>query len=732
MSTATAPSSHLNGGSASSAEVLREAEFLQKILQIRDQVLASKHPRIHLPAKVIEQVAPRSSQTALSRPTTNGTPNGSASRLLPPRPIHSARPPTSPTPFTQRPYSAKSSAKSSSSGIDPVLLEKSEYLVKAELQLKRQQIERALKDQFDKKGRGNDGEEREALIDVEQCLIKAHQLVPPVSGLPSTTNNSDGAESFDENSYYSSKADSWSPEQQDLADHSHADAGPALMSQAKQTAQQVNVHAHAPEPTVINLDEEEAYEPADDLDIYEPPEPAPLPEQDDEEEAYSPPPADVIPPEPSRGRARNRHGDTNGSRRTSPAGPAAPVQNPRKRRRDEKRERDEKRRQQQANKRAVASPEPYIKEEPQSPPPFAAYPDSQPSKRRALQPQPDQVELVSAQGSPMMQPVYYRDQEPLARSYRDIEEPSSPTVIRTPQRKSQRDDQDLRRVASLQYARRPYSPNGGGGGDLYAAPEPRSMRAASHAFIDGAEAPIYREVSARPSGGPRYVRDRSRSPVYEYLGRPQSPMRMAPPPRRIVVDQYGNKYYAAPVEGRESMAPPSRRAEVEAFSERAGTREPTMRASARTDMYEESGIQRMPMPPPPRRYVQAADVEMTPSPYRQREASRRPGEVEYRPVAQYEDMGPPREYPPARSYSMRPEVVRREIPEGYIRHESIQPPPVGGASQPRYREVSVHHEGMDERRYISAPISRRYVEEGVMEVGPEGYAGEGRQVYARY
>lgn len=305
MSAATAPSLHLNGASALSAEVLREAEFLKRILQIRDDVLASKHPRIHLPAKVIEQVAPRPPQTAFSRPTTNGLPNGSASQLLPPRPVHSARPPTSPLPPTQRPYSAKSS----SSGIDPVLLEKSEHLVKAEQQLKRQQIERTLKDQFDKKGRGNDADEREALIDVEQCLIKAHQLVPPVSGLPPPTNNSDGAESFDENSYYSSKADSWSPEQLDPADHGHADAGAALTSQAKQTAQLVNVHA--PEPTVIDLDEE-AYEPADDLDIYEPPEPAPLLEDGEEEEDYSPPPAEIVPSEPSRGRARNRHGGTNG------------------------------------------------------------------------------------------------------------------------------------------------------------------------------------------------------------------------------------------------------------------------------------------------------------------------------------------------------------------------------------------------------------------------------------
>lgn len=304
MSTATAPSPLLNSGSAVSAEVLREAEFLQKILQIRDDVLASKHPRIHLPAKVIEQVAPRLPQAALGRPTINGTPNGSSSQLLPPRPASSARPPTSPIPPTQRPYSAKSS----SSSIDPILLTKSEHLVKAEQQLKRQQIERALKDQFDKKGRGNDADEREALIDVEQCLIKAHQLVPPVSGLPSTTNNSDGVESFDENSYYSSKADSWSPEA-DRADHTHAAATP-LTPQAQQTAKQVTVHARPAEPPVIDLDEED-YEPADDIEIYEP-EPAQLQEDGDEEENYSPPPADVGPSEPARGRARNRHGGTNG------------------------------------------------------------------------------------------------------------------------------------------------------------------------------------------------------------------------------------------------------------------------------------------------------------------------------------------------------------------------------------------------------------------------------------
>ena len=337
------------------------------------------------------------------------------------------------------------------------------------------------------------------------------------------------------------------------------------------------------------------------------------------------------------------------------------------------------------------------------------------------------VDVVPVEEGTRTQPIYYRDPEPASRPYRDYEEPSSPTVIRTAQRKPH-EELDLRRVASLQHARRPYSP--GGGGEHFIA-EPRQARAASHVFVDRVEAPIYREASARPSAAPRYVRERSRSPVHEYISRQQSPMPMGPPPRRIVVDQYGNRYYAAPVDARESAAPPARRIEVDPYYERAVTREPIMRAP-RVEMYEEDAVQRMP-PPPPRRYMEAPGPEMIEAqPLRQREASRRPSEVEYRP--RYEEMGPPREYLPTRAYSMRPEVVRHELPEGYVRHESIQPGSV--RLQPRYREVSVvHQEPLDDRRYFSAaPQARRYVEDDAMEAAPESYAPEPRRgpVYARY
>jgi hypothetical protein len=412
-------------------------------------------------------------------------------------------------------------------------------------------------------------------------------------------------------------------------------------------------------------------------------------------------------------------------------GPPPPIQNRKKRKREEKREET---RRQQANKRVervVSSPEPYIKEEPRSPPPFAALPDPQPSKRRALQP-------LHSDG---LQPVYHREPEPATRSPRQYEEPQSPGNARILQRRLE-PEQDLRRVASLQHARRPYSPTGG---DFYAAPEHRPIRAASHAFTDRPlEQPLYREASARPSAAPVYLRQRSRSPVYEYLPRAQSPMLMAPPPRRrIIVDEYGRQFYAAPAEPRASVAPAARM-DVDPYYERAVTREPMLRGPARGELYEDDDIQMMP-PPPPRRYVEHADVEMIDTRSFRREASHRPIEVRYRPqevlerrpVPQYEDMGPPREYVQARAYSVRPEAVPREAPEGFSRHGSVQPGRVPVVT-PRYREVSVaNHELYEDRRHAYAtPQSRRYdegtVERPVEHVQEPYSSAEARRASYRY
>jgi hypothetical protein len=332
-----------------------------------------------------------------------------------------------------------------------------------------------------------------------------------------------------------------------------------------------------------------------------------------------------------------------------------------------------------------------------------------------LQPLPQDVDVVDR-----VQPVYYRNPEPSARPIRHYEEPSSPNTARLAQRRLERDDQDLRRVASVQYARRPYSPTST---DLYAAQSPHQGRAASHVFAERpVEQPIYREASIRPSATPRYPPDRPQE--MDYLPRAQSPiadsMAMAPP-RRIVVDQYGNKYYAAPVETRGSVAPPARRIEVDPYYERAITREPTLRTPARAELYEEDDVQRM--PPPPRRYVEALEADLVDSRAYRREPSHRPLEAEYRPhevmerrsIAQYEEMGPPREYLPSRAYSVRPELIRREVPEGYARHESVQPGHIRVAA-PRLREVSVvRQEPADDRRFAFAAPQRRYADESGLE-----------------
>lgn len=300
MATSTLPLA--NGTSVvPAAEDRREAEFLPKLLHIRDDVFVGKHPRIRLPPKVLEQVAPRPPQTApVARPTTNGTPNGiSNQQPLPPRP----------EPLVPKSESAPSAwpslTKAASSGIDPVLLTKSDHLIRAELQLKRQQLERGLKDQLDKRGRAND-DEREVL-DVDDLLAQAHRLVPPTSGLRAPAADSDGEESFD-NSYYSSKADSWSSDEVDRNNHSNADVAGSLTQQGKRVANEAHqvVKPSQPGPPsapVIDLDDE-PYEPGDDiLEIYE--SEAAGAHDDLEESDYSPPPADAGPSEPRRPNGRN-------------------------------------------------------------------------------------------------------------------------------------------------------------------------------------------------------------------------------------------------------------------------------------------------------------------------------------------------------------------------------------------------------------------------------------------
>ncbi|KAF2837181.1 hypothetical protein M501DRAFT_938107 [Patellaria atrata CBS 101060] len=763
---------YINGNVDTDLEARRQEEFLDKLFKTQDQVFAGKHLRFKLPVPVLQQVAPRSYQH------TNGI-NGTATTALPSATQAPSPHPPNPAYIPQLPVSSQSTPtsippRSSGVSIDPVLLTKSDHLIKAEIQLKRQRIEAILKEQVDQKRphpRDKDiGPELDSRFDLEEIFTKALDLVKPSSGLKSNANrNSPASDSFDENSYYSSRADSWTPEEAGgSAQKPDGDTMEGVIPHngCVQTPEDTQTMIKASAPLLSSLHAEKL--PPEQQSRLDNLEGKPYPREELEEESdYSPPPPETIPtipptedPRLQSGPGRGSGNTPRGSDRQSPVNPGRPVNNPRKRRREDNNSRKA------SGKRVARSPEvatepiaePEIKEEPVSPAPFTSVPEATQARRRAQPQTVDDVEIISPRE--IRRPVYYREYDeppPPPPGYRyAYESQPSPTVVREPSRTAyhrvEREDPDLRRVASLQYARRPYSPV------AYAPPDPPPQRSASYALIDRPtnQAPIYREASVRPLPARPVRHERSLSPGDHYVRRVQSPLAMAPPPppppppppRQVIVDEYGNRYYAAPAppEIRASVAPSTRRPEIDPYLERAQTREQMLRPAYRVldQQEDEQPVYRM-HPPPPRRYIEEPAVEIVDtSPRRHREYSMRPVEaappVERRPMVQYEEMPPPREYV-QRAYSVRPEVVRREPGAGYVvRHESVQPgreyvrrpemPPSG------YREVSVaraEYVPVPESRYSYAPQppARRYLDEPV-EFVHEPYRVEDRRVSSRY
>lgn len=296
----TIPPPYLNGSAVPPVNAQHYTEFYEKLLSLQKEVFAGKHPRIRLPESVLEQVSSRATQdvqassTAQANGVTNNTAssaNGTAAQdlssvLFPP---YTTNPGLPPIPTTTRP----------SSEIDPVLLTKSDVLIRSECALKRQRLERSLDDLVKaKKGqqRDKDNQEIDTRFDVEEILSQAHEIVKPVSGIPEHA----ASDSIDEESYYSSKANSWSrPSSEDeVARETHSDAVPYLSAgkgkfPVGEEPSASAIHAEDVDPN--DDEDEDEYEPAADLEIIddEPeyhPEPAGFPDVEDED--YSPPPAD--------------------------------------------------------------------------------------------------------------------------------------------------------------------------------------------------------------------------------------------------------------------------------------------------------------------------------------------------------------------------------------------------------------------------------------------------------
>jgi hypothetical protein len=801
-----------------------EDDYLARILGIRDAVVAGTHPNIKLPAAAIAAlkatlVAPDSTDNASQRAAPNGTSSSLANgvspttnaaspvSIFPGLPGLSANVPSAGSSTAQH-----SHAKPTSSGLDPIFLEKSDSLVRAEGHLKRQRIERDLVDHWEKK-KPSSGRDKEFSADapssmsIDAALADAMKRVKPVSGLKSRPRAASIATSFDENDYYSSQVQSeWSSEAG--SDHAvgaftagnetldrRASGAPALSSKSrgKQPVQANGASYRADivptsknQPQLYANEHDGVHEADDEDEEYSPPEPTafesyydadttmdPVADEDDDDSEYEPgevtqgsvlvtpyphhqssaQPSPQVPiyrnhlshiaaPQPNRvsplavqkgpsielelvnGRPemvskpqkRNAPAQSRPSS-ASPSGPGASARKKKGANSNKKRKREQeatnrsKKRQDRQSLQSPPSPvyrEPYIKPEPVSPPPFANVPEAPPYPPRFTnQTAPIQLDPESPRHPPQPQYVY-------ASTPRQEYAPRMPppAIVRVSSasgyRPPQRDTQDLRRVASLHYAQRPasptqrvYSPAGHypPNGRAYAAPRQGSVAPYSPY---GEDASGLRYAPAEPHHEP--VR------LQEY--RESSPALMAPPPvapRRVVVDQYGNRYYAEQSisQPRASVAPVARHPEPELGYERAPSRMTGAYQPPPQPAHYEPAEPIMAPPPPPIRHHahQEQDVEYIDARgYRVREYSSRPVE----PV-RYSHAPKSPLYPPSAQFDHMPPPSARPAPREL--HYDMPPPPMPQQSReptspvyaPPPRAFSVRPDGEDTSQITYAP-----------------------------
>ena len=202
-----------NGPGSTAPQPNYDTEY-EKILTLRDEVFADKHPRLKSLKK-----APATAPAGL--PVVLGT-NGASAIVS--------------TDLTQNGVSATSSAhaapttKSTShraptalpvSDFDPILLTKGPALVREEMLRKRRAIEQSLRDQVSHKRQFSRQKllQEEELPDfnVTQVLERAHNIVKPVRFAEAKIANrpASSSESFDENDYYSSQVNSWTTTEPD-------------------------------------------------------------------------------------------------------------------------------------------------------------------------------------------------------------------------------------------------------------------------------------------------------------------------------------------------------------------------------------------------------------------------------------------------------------------------------------------------------------------------------------
>lgn len=186
-----------SGGASSSTKLsdreLFEIQQCEKIIQLRDAILSGKHPTLKVPPGSNTSVEPLSLQKTAPyhRPgATQSGRKGKDSFVSPAQPISSGRP-----------------------ELNPIFLEKSEQLIKAELQIQRQRLERAIKEEVEQR-RAAKTSQAEVISDLDLCDVLSKALVlvqatsaPTADGENLAANTETTSDSLDDSTFYSSRHD---------------------------------------------------------------------------------------------------------------------------------------------------------------------------------------------------------------------------------------------------------------------------------------------------------------------------------------------------------------------------------------------------------------------------------------------------------------------------------------------------------------------------------------------
>jgi hypothetical protein len=707
MSLAAGVQAPVNGLPRRPTEVNEALEY-EKIIGIYHQVIAGNHPRLRLSGPVNAQAQPtldqHSSQVPFPALVTLVSESTPPAALKGPQLSNSVQAlPAKPTNLSGPSLSSKPvPSKTPASELDPIFLTKSDDLVRAEIQLQRQRVERALREQVEQKridARHKPSfAEAKPEFDVADVLTKALTVVKPIvfDEARGVNENGSATDSFDENSFYSSKAPDSTPNDGDDSQKSSVSKhqvqpvnddeldADRLVDRRSDEMQQVdlpdspyrviprpdfstapNVHYRrdvgrerdgAVPPARTALDED------DDEPEYSPPEPVQLAYVKDGKdlnlgETYqerarhvngkhanqyqnarrygSPIDADMrvvrshitspIAPQPSRVSPlavakgppfsqNRRHRQNYGQQRrlaegeperTSPDMAVSTMQ-PRKKRKVQEARRGTRR-------RAIGSPDPIIKEEPVSPPPFHDVPPLGAARNRPAAGRPIYIDVETPQDVRYVPEPQH--EVPARQVIYDVEGQtphSAPRVLsRAGLKDGPRTNQDLRRVVSLQnLPPREYA-------DLHYQTPARLSRAPSYATVDGpgrnnevrsfeGQPQIYERpqmVEEMPLLSPAY---RDAEAGHRFVVPPMPP----PPQRRIVIDEYGQRFYETIQPARASIAPtPARRIDADSYNDIAISRNAITRAaSVLEEPYREARYIQQEMPPPQMIYRRVAEA----------------------------------------------------------------------------------------------------------------------------